>query len=112
MGIGLEPGSYSGQVGKEEVVEKVDVEGADTDVLQGATDHAFTGEPVLIAAEESHAHQDQRIHGEGARQVGPVQAKGVPVEVVGRADEGDDNDEGEEPRGVQQTADAVPVAVA
>ena len=112
MGVGLEPGAYGGQMGKEKVVEEVDVKSADTYVLQSPTSYALTGKPVLVAAEEGHAHQHQRIHSKGARQVGPMQAKGVPVEVVGGADEGDNDEEGEEPGGIQQTADAVPMAVA
>ena len=70
----LEPLAHLRQLGDEEIVEQIDVERAHADILQHTSRARLLGEPRGIVAEECHDDEHQRVHGQRARQVGPLHA--------------------------------------
>lgn len=109
LGMGLEPNTHIGQLGNEEIVDEIDVEGADTDILQGVADACLLGEPRSVVAEESHDDQHQCVHRHRARQVGPLHTQVMPLQVVAGTKEGDSDEQGEEPLAVEEALNLTPV---
>lgn len=75
----VEPFAHEGHDGEEYVVEEVDVEGACADVLECASEVGLFGKGLLVVAEKQKYDGHGCVHGEGAGEVGPHHAHGVPA---------------------------------
>ena len=111
LGMGLEPNAHIGQLGNEEIVDEIDVESADTDVLQGVADTCLLGEPRSVVAEESHDDEHQCVHRHRARQVGPLHTQVMPLQIVAGTKEGNRDEQGEEPLAVEEALHLTPITM-
>jgi hypothetical protein len=71
----------------------------------------FLGKTVLIVPEEHKDNGHHDIHGERSWQVGPLELEGVPFQHIETTEENHHDNQGQEPVGVKQTLELVPLAV-
>ena len=100
MAVGTEEGTNARQIGHEQEVDEVDVEGTPSDILQGASYPGHLGEILLIMTEIHKDDGQQDKLGQRQGKVRPLQTQGMPLEHIKSAEDDDDDDERIEPAGV------------
>ena len=111
MAVGVEILAEHSEVGDEKEVDEVDVEGSYADVLQSTTYDAILGETVLVVSEKHEYDGEHDVHGQCTGQIGPLELQVVPFQHIESAEEHQYHNQGEEPLGIEQPLEPVPIAV-
>ena len=90
-------------------MQKVYVERPRTDETEDAAGLSAFFKPSLVMPEEHHDEQQEAVHRNGARQIGPYRLECVELKDVGTANDGKCHDEREEPRRVEKPFQSAPV---
>ena len=92
-------------------MQQVDVERAQTYILQAAASQRLFPETVLIMQKKHNHHQHQRIHGGSLWQVGPFATAEMPLENVGTRQKCHQRDSREKIPAPKQSLNPAPVAM-